>query len=230
MTKRRFSSNKNQDLWITSYADLISAIFAVMVLFVSFSKIDIEKYDMIQKVMIEKKKKEYEEFKTLAQIQVIIENLVKNNNLEEFVNIKIDKNGLIVSFSSAAQFESGSYIVNKEKISKMKPILDEIVAHSKYRYIDIEGHTDNVPSFKVSNWELSALRALAIQKYLEELGLNNKNVRLVANAENQPLVEYKGEIKSSIDEEAREANRRVSIIIREAKFDNLEQNKINKEN
>ena len=56
MKKRRFSSNKNQDLWITSYADLISAIFAVMVLFVSFSKIDLEKFDMVQKLMVEKKK------------------------------------------------------------------------------------------------------------------------------------------------------------------------------
>ena len=51
MKKRRFSSNKNQDLWITSYADLISAIFAVMVLFVSFSKIDLEKFDMVQKLI-----------------------------------------------------------------------------------------------------------------------------------------------------------------------------------
>ncbi|PWE19999.1 hypothetical protein DF188_08785 [Aliarcobacter skirrowii] len=226
MKKRRFSSNKNQDLWITSYADLISAIFAVMVLFVSFSKIDLEKFDMVQRLMIEKNKKEFDEFKTLSQIELIIQELARNNKLEEFINVNIDKNGLVISFSSAAQFESASHTLIKDKILKMKPILDEIVIHSQYRYIDIEGHTDNVPGTKVSNWELSALRALAIQKYLEEIGLNNKNVRLIANAENKPLVEYKGMINSLIDKEARDSNRRVSIIIREAKFDDLKQNKM----
>ncbi len=225
MKKRRFSSNKNQDLWIISYADLISAIFAVMVLFVSFSKIDLEKFDMIQKLMVEKKKQEFEEFKTLSQIEIIIQELAKENHLEEFIDIKIDKNGLIISFSSAAQFESASYSLIKDKIVKMRPILDQIVTHSKYRYIDIEGHTDNVPGTRISNWELSSLRALAIQKYLQDIGLNSKNVRLIANAENKPLIEYQDTINSSIDKEAREMNRRVSIIIREAKFEDLNKNK-----
>lgn len=219
--KPQSSSYKNQELWITSYADLISAIFAVMVLFVSFSKIDIEKYDMVQRVMVEKKKQEYKEFSTLAQIKLIIENLANKHKLQDMIDVEIDKGGLTISFDSAAQFESGSHRLIVEKMQKMRPILDEIVKNSQYRYIDIAGYTDNVPSYKVSNWELSALRALAIQNYLEKLGLNNKNTRLIANAENEPLISYKGEINSQIDSYAREKNRRVSIVIREAKFDDL---------
>ncbi|OCL81781.1 MULTISPECIES: OmpA/MotB family protein [Arcobacteraceae] len=225
MKKRRFSSNKNQDLWITSYADLISAIFAVMILFVSFSKIDIEKYDMVQRLMIEKKKQEFDEFKTLAQIEKTINEITEEHKLEKYINIKMDNKGLIISFDSAAQFKSASYTLIKDKILLMRPILSEIVLQSQYRYIDIEGHTDNVPGTKVSNWELSALRALAIQKYLQKLGLNNKNVRLIANAENKPLENYKSTINSSIDKKARELNRRVSIIIGEAKFKDLDENK-----
>lgn len=164
MKKRRFSSNKNQDLWITSYVDLISAIFAVMVLFVSFFKNRFRKIWYGSKINGRKKKQEFEEFKTLSQIEIIIQELAKENHLEEFIDIKIDKNGLIISFSSAAQFESASYSLIKDKIVKMRPILDQIVTHSKYRYIDIEGHTDNVPGTRISNWELSSLRALGLQK------------------------------------------------------------------
>ena len=78
MKSKQNNSSKNQDLWITSYADLISAIFAVMVLFVSFSKIDIEKFDMIQRLMVEKKKQEFDNFKTLENIQQIITEIAKN--------------------------------------------------------------------------------------------------------------------------------------------------------
>jgi flagellar motor protein MotB len=50
---------KNQDLWLTSYADLVTAILSVMILVVSFSKLDIEKYDMIQKLIVEQKERHY---------------------------------------------------------------------------------------------------------------------------------------------------------------------------
>lgn len=212
---------KNQDLWLTSYADLISAIFAVMVLFVSFSKIDLEKFDMVQKMMIEKTKKEFSEFSTLEQTKQRITEVAKQNNLEDKVLVTLDKNGLIVSFSSAAQFKSGLSKLLEDKIGLMQPIFDEIIKESKYRYIDISGYTDDVPGGKVTNWELSALRALSIQKYLEAKGLNNKNIRLIANAENQPLVDYSNKTSEELTK-AREANRRVSITIREAKFNDLE--------
>lgn len=223
MKQKIKSGCKNQDLWLTSYADLISAIFAVMVLFVSFSKLDIEKYDMVQRVMIEKNKKEFTNFSTLDDISKSIKDIAKEHNLEEKVFVKLDKNGLTISFASAAQFESGSYKLLKEKISQMQPIFDEIIKQSQYRYIDISGFTDDVPGRSLSNWELSALRALSIQKYLEKYGLNNKNIRLLANAENKPLITYHDKIGDKL-KEARESNRRVSIIIREAKFSDLEGN------
>lgn len=228
MKSKQYNSSKNQDLWITSYADLISAIFAVMVLFVSFSKIDIEKFDMIQRLMVEKKKQEFDNFKTLENIQQIITEIAKNNNLEDKIFIKMDKNGLIINFYSAAQFKSGSYTLLEDKMASMLPVLNEIITQSQYRYVDISGYTDNVAGNKISNWELSSLRALSIQKYLEKNGLNTKNVRLIAYADNQPLFPYQNEVGSKEDESIREANRRVTIIIREAKFDDLIQLKSSK--
>ena len=221
MKRKQYSSSKNQDLWLTSYADLISAIFAVMVLFVSFSKIDIEKFDMIQRLMIEKNKKEFDNFKTLESIEKNIIEVAKKNNLDDKILVTMDKTGLIINFYSAAQFKSGSYTLLEDKMALMLPVLNEIIEQSQYRYVDISGYTDNVAGNKISNWELSSLRALTIKKYLEKNGLNTKNVRLIAYADNQPLISYKNNVGSKEDEYIREANRRVTIIIREAKFDDL---------
>lgn len=218
--KKAKAKSSNQDLWLTSYADLITAIFSVMVLFVSFSKIDIEKYDMIQRLMIENEKKEYENFSTLAQIKDKITKIAEKNHLEKILSVKLSKDGLSINFSSTVQFKSGSHKLLESNIQVMKPVFDEIIKQSSYRYIDISGHTDHDRGIKVSNWELSALRALSIQRYLEKNGLNTKNVRLLANAENKPLVEYENKTAKEL-EIAKEANRRVSITIGDAKFDDL---------
>lgn len=213
---------KNQDLWITSYADLVSAILAVLVLMVSFSKIDIEKYDMIQRLMIEKKEKQFEDFSTLKEIMIRLKNIAKNANIENKVSFDLNKDGLLINFDSAAQFQTGGYKLKPSSIKEMLPIFQAITKESQYRYIDISGYTDNVPGGKVTNWELSALRALSVQKKLEELGLNNKNVRLLANADNKPLIPYQNLTGMDL-KNAQAKNRRVSVIIRDAKFSDLKQ-------
>jgi len=220
MLKQR-TSCKNQDLWLTSYADLVTAILAVLVLMVSFSKIDIEKYDMIQRLMVEKKEQNFSDFSTLREIKERIEKKAQQANLKDKILVKLDSNGLTISFDSTAQFKTSEYRLKKDAFKIMKPIFIEIIKESKYRYIDIAGFTDDVPGSKMTNWELSALRALAIQKKLEKYGLNNNNVRLLANSKNKPLVKYIN--KKGINlKKARAKNRRVSITIRDAKFNDLE--------
>jgi len=216
------NSCKNQDLWLTSYADLVTAILSVLILIVSFSKIDIEKYDMVQKLMIEKKERKYKAFSTLKEVKQRIEQKAKKYNLQDKIAVKLDKNGLTVNFSSAAQFRTAQYKLKKGVDQLMKPIFDEIVKESQYRYIEISGYTDDVPGGKMTNWELSALRALSIQKVLEKLGLNNDNVKLIANAKNNPLVSYKDKEGDSL-KLAREKNRRVSIVIKDVNFKDLEE-------
>lgn len=218
--KRRYLNCNNHDLWITSYADLVSAVLAVLVLMVSFSNIDVEKYDMVQKVIIEKKEQQYTNFSTLKDVKKRIESIARENMIDDMVNIVLNKEGLIINFDSAAQFEIAKHNLKEESILPMIPIFDEIVNQSKYRKIQISGHTDDLKGSRISNWELSALRALAIQEKLENLGLNNKNVVLTANAENEPLVEYRDKDKNEL-EFARSKNRRVSIIIKEANFEEL---------
>jgi|GEM_PF-3281372 len=219
--QRRYENHKNQDLWITSYADLVSAVLAVLVLIVSFSKIDIEKYDTIQHLMIEKKEQNFEDFMTLNELKNSIDSIARENNIGDKVNSMLDKNGLTISFDSAAQFDTSRYTLKQKSVEQMHPIFKKIVEQSRYRVIHISGHTDDVKGTHMTNWELSALRALAIQKKLEELGLNNQNVTLLANAENKPLISYQNKRGNELHG-ARAKNRRVSIIIKEAILKELE--------
>jgi chemotaxis protein MotB len=77
------------------------------------------------------------------------------------------------------------------------------------RPIDIEGHTDNRPIKNKeysSNWELSALRATAVLRILNEEGLNDEHLSATGFAASRP-------IDSNESPQGRAKNRRVSIFV-----------------
>ena len=86
MMLKQKNSFTNQDLWITSYADLVSAILAVLVLMVSFSKIDIEKYDNVQKLIIDNQKQTIQGFTLLKDLKLILEKYTKKK-MKNYINI-----------------------------------------------------------------------------------------------------------------------------------------------
>src|ERR1017187_233538 len=101
--------------------------------------------------------------------------------------------------------------------SRIKPkkgeVLNEVAKILKQhpdKQIVIEGHTDDLAiktSKMPSNWELSALRATAVVKYLVmEKGLDPSRFSASGYGEYQPLV-------PNISEANRRLNRRVDIII-----------------
>jgi chemotaxis protein MotB len=77
------------------------------------------------------------------------------------------------------------------------------------RDIGIEGHTDNEPikhSGWKSNWELSTARATSVLHFLEEGGVNPRQMVASGYGEYRPMV-------SNDDPSSRQKNRRVEIVI-----------------
>jgi chemotaxis protein MotB len=74
------------------------------------------------------------------------------------------------------------------------------------RPIVIEGHTDNVPaSGQYSNWELSALRAASVAKYLiKTVGFPATKVALAGYADLRPVT-------PNTSDAGRTMNRRIEI-------------------
>jgi chemotaxis protein MotB len=207
-------SGAQSDLWITSYADLISAILAVLVLIMSFSKIDIEKYDAVQKMVFQHQKP----FKTLKELYAQIAETAAANGIANDIDLVLDKHGLEVNLNAVVLFESGSAKLDQLQLARFEPVLSLIASASEERFIDVTGHTDDVPYRRAgeSNWNLSADRSVSMHRYLVGLGMHEKGSRLVAYADTEPRATLAGLAENQY-EAARARNRRVSILVGQLK-------------
>lgn len=100
-------------------------------------------------------------------------------------------------------FDSGSATLKPAARRSLDRVADVIRQRYSGRVIRVEGHTDNDP-IRRSNWKtnerLSSERAMAVEAYLVERGLNNSNVYTAAFGASRP--------KST-----KAASRRVEIVI-----------------
>ncbi len=103
-------------------------------------------------------------------------------------------------------FPSGSATISKEGMATLKKIA-EAFSSVKDRMIRVEGHTDNVPIQTArfpSNWELSSARAIAVVRYLQQLGIDPKLLAAAGYGEFQPIAD-------NDTKEGRADNRRIEI-------------------
>lgn len=126
------------------------------------------------------------------------------------VSIRKEARGLVISLATdKVLFDLGEYRIKPE----MREVLNDVAKVLKQnpgKQIVVEGHTDDlaIQGGKLpSNWELSALRATAVVKYLVmEKGMDPSRFTASGYGEYQPLV-------PNISEENRRINRRVDIVI-----------------
>lgn len=124
--------------------------------------------------------------------------------------IRKEARGLVISLlSDKVLFDIGDYHLKpegKEILDKIAPLLKKDAG----KKIAVEGYTDDlsVRTGKLpSNWELSALRATSVVRYLvSEKGLDPARFSAAGYGEYQPLV-------PNISEANRRLNRRVDIVI-----------------
>jgi chemotaxis protein MotB len=128
---------------------------------------------------------------------------------EAIQNIRHDAIGVRISLASAQFFNPGG---TKLKVSSLKA-LDQIAGLllQSGKNITIEGHTDNTSVGKNSpyetNWELGALRATSIVRYLLKYHqFEPHRLAAISYADTRP-------IKPNDTEENRAQNRRVEIYI-----------------
>ncbi len=126
------------------------------------------------------------------------------------VFIRKEARGLVISLlTDKVLFDIGDYHLKpegKELLDKIAPILKKDAS----KKIAVEGYTDDLSVHTgrlPSNWELSALRATAVVRYLvSEKGLDPSRFSAAGYGEYQPLV-------PNISEANRRLNRRVDIVI-----------------
>lgn len=136
---------------------------------------------------------------------------MKNEIAQGQVTISELKGKLTVNMEAAILFDSGRADVKPEGLG----ILDKMVETLKNvsdKAIRIEGHTDMVQISGAltrifpTNWELSAARAINVTKFLQQQGIDPRNLSAAAFAEHKPVAD-------NDSREGRAKNRRIEITL-----------------
>lgn len=153
------------------------------------------------KAELEKKSTEYEQ---LAQS-------LKSEIEAGRIELSELKGRMTVKMKDRILFSSGSATIGKEGLDALRLVADALRA-VQGKVIRVEGHTDNVPttgSAFASNWELSAARALAVVRFLQEQGVDPTRLAGAAYGEYQPIA-------GNDTPEGRSLNRRIEIVLANA--------------
>jgi chemotaxis protein MotB len=149
--------------------------------------------------------------KLLADVKEFVEKKRVGDN----ILVTQEKNRITIMIEGQVLFESGQAGL----VAGAVPLLDDIATiiqnHSQYR-VNIKGHTDNVPiatSQFPSNWELSAVRATTVLRYLIDHGVGPPS-RLTATGYGDLLP-----VASNDTPEGRARNRRVEFVLEKEKQD-----------
>jgi chemotaxis protein MotB len=113
---------------------------------------------------------------------------------------------MTVRLAEKVLFPSGSATLARDGKATLEKVADAF-KDLKDRIVRVEGHTDNVPIKSArfpSNWELSAARAIAVVRFLQEHGVDPSKLAAAGYAEFQPIA-------PNDTPEGRSQNRRIEI-------------------
>lgn len=132
------------------------------------------------------------------------------NFKEGDITVKVKNGKVYVSLAEQLLFGSGSIEVDSKGISALQQ-LAKAIKDQKDINIIVEGHTDNVPISRKSqymqdNWDLSVMRATSITKILTKAGVSSKQITPSGRGEFSPLA-------SNDTPQNKQKNRRTEIII-----------------
>jgi len=132
------------------------------------------------------------------------------NFKESDLTVKVKNGKVYVSLAEQLLFGSGSIEVDAKGVTALQQLGKAIKDQGDIQ-IMIEGHTDNVPISKKSqymqdNWDLSVMRATSITKILTKAGVSASQVTAAGKGEFSPLA-------ANDNAQNKQKNRRTEIII-----------------
>ena len=211
--------------WLATFADLSTLLLCFFVLLFSISSSDNKKFRSIMNEVrislgnaVPMVVVEQEEVKGDAVINLLPKQKTVATELEQIINdeklsnstvVDMGDDGALLRIGGKVMFESGSSEINPRALSALDKIIAMALKYPQY-HLDIKGHTDNLPISAgkfLSNWELSALRATTVLRYLLEKGLGADRLTATGYADTQPLV-------PNLTVEGRARNRRVEFLFK----------------
>ncbi len=149
------------------------------------------------------------------QSQDMLADIVKfiaKKGLDKHIIASVENGNIVLRVKDAILFPSGSAQLNKNAGPVLSDIKEIIQKYMDFR-VRIAGHTDNIPISNVrfpSNWELSAIRATTVLRYLIDSGVATDRLTATGYGEIIPLF-------PNDSPEHRAQNRRVEFVLEKEK-------------
>lgn len=220
------------ELWLISYADMITVLFILMVILFAMSSLDSAKYEKMAESLqgvfdpngervtvtevIQKEEEKTEkpvneklikEQQELDLLEKQLKEYLLNKNLQQEVSVHNTSRGVEVVFQDLALFSSGSAQLSDKAQKTLLGIIPFL--QKTDRSILIEGHTDNVPaknSMFRDNFQLANERSLSVLYFLNDNKIKPNRLSSSGYGEFQPVADNK-------TLEGRAKNRRVNMVI-----------------
>ncbi|MCK5682428.1 flagellar motor protein MotB, partial [bacterium] len=213
---------EGENEWLATFADLMTLLLCFFVLLFSVSNIDNKKFrsimnevrisfgNIVPMTVIEEKEDKGDAVINLLPKQKPktvaseLEQIINDEKMSSSTVVDMGADGALLRVGGKVMFESGSAEINPKVYSALDKIISMALKYHEF-HLDIKGHTDNMPISAgkfLSNWELSALRATTVLRYMLKRGMGADRLTATGYADTQPLV-------PNLTSENRARNRRV---------------------
>ncbi|MCG8567330.1 MAG: OmpA family protein [Desulfobacterales bacterium] len=214
--------------WLVTYADLVTLLLVFFVLLYSLAHFETENYrqgleklsaqvedEKMMQTHLRQWKTQPMRIDEFTGIRSREQSLVKSVNrfarqIESPQDVHTDISGgkITIRLSGETLFASGKARLNPESF----PLIDRLIGifndFPEYT-INIKGHTDNQPIATrqfPSNWELSAIRATTVLKYMIQQGISPQRLTATGYGDSLPRVPNSSDAN-------RATNRRVEFVL-----------------
>lgn len=241
--RRQDDSGGGADDWLATYADLVTLLLCFFVLLFASSELDAQKFqafltsfqggagvmpggDKTENLPTisgdTEEDLEKEELEDLTAIKELIDEYSEEEGISAEIDTIIEERGLLIRSLDNVFFDSGKADIKSEAES-MLAFIAEILKNEDFseRQLRVEGHTDSDPITNITNkyptnWELSAIRATNVLRYLVEVqGVEGSRVSTSGYGDQKPIV-------PNDTAENKAANRRVDLIILRSSYSTVE--------
>ena len=174
--------------WLISYADMMTLLVGFFALLLSFSKIDSAQYEKIKRETTKVFGGEY--VVPFEKLTTNIKGVVIKSGVTDQVYFTENDSGIEMSFRGALFFDSGSFDLRPQAKQLLDNLIPQISLEAKGFAIVIEGHTDNVPlgHKRLTNWELSSLRACTVLRLFESRGFPRERMKAIGWGDTRPIM------------------------------------------
>jgi chemotaxis protein MotB len=213
MARRKFENNEDEELWLVSYADMMTLVccfFIIMMAFANYDPVGFQK-----KVETIAKHFNKDKFKD-SQIEDTEESTEISKKIQgEDKKLNTMKDGdLTIVFQGSVLFDNQSADLSPEVLTQLDTMVSTIRSMDPNYRILIEGHTDNIQpdptSPFINNWALSGTRAANVIARFEEGGFDPSKLVTVSYADTRPLEPLQDEEGKDLPDNQK-LNRRVVV-------------------